>query len=972
MEAVYRVEIDGFTTAPGLNETIVGLERVMSLLGQLDKQKDILNKATTTKGAAGAVTEIEKTTDAITREKIALSQLEEQQAKTATAGLQLQKAKRQEQAAIEKANQKTREQSGLLGKLRSDIQRLNSLKWQAGTPAQIERINRLIDVQKQKLSQLQNVGKQTTNTFGNALGSFQFKFNFLGNLFASVTTGLSDSIVSFGTSSVKAFVEAEKNAKQLQLALKGNAVAAGDLIKQSGELQDKGIFSDDDIQRAQTQLANFGATSTQIKELTPLITDLAAATGKDLGEATDLVVKGINGQTRGLKMLGIDYKDTGNKAENLAILTDKLTKFQGANAAQLETVIGKTKRLENAFDDFQETVGEYLVNEGARTLDYFELFAAALTGNGEGALTFALRRATDNLQEYEQSQFDAFLKDADKIEDVGHKKMAAITEEGRLRRQLTAFIQQQTQVEGKVNAQRLINIASTERSLASIVAYRNSLNEVSTLGDDPDEADKKAKAAEDLAKRRLDAQNDLRKLEAEAIKDQRLREFALQQVSTEAEIRQLKEKHEQGILSQSDFEKSILFVMAKSNEERIALRKKFNDEEAKGYEELFAVLDAELERRAKLEQDFATAQHELTLDTIDANIVLMEEGADKEIAEIEAQSQRKIEALEAEQEKQIELAKEAGKNELEIKQQYDDLILLTEADTAKKAEAVREKFAKEAADKQREDFNKRVEDVESFISSVADAYEKAQEKRIGQLEEQGKEQESVVDEQRARAIAGQSNSLAAEESRQAAIEQAQAAQQRKLEKIKKLEAFFNLFAEFAKQDPENAVPKTLAKIGEATVASLLFAEKGGIVGDVKDRTQLTASGLTKSHGTGNDIVVVASPNEGILTESEVKTLGGRAGFYDLKRMLAAGDNPIDSGAFGRQSEAFASTYLRPVVQVDQNREVVNKIEELITVTKNPPIDTVLVDSIGNLLHYVKKNNQTTITRKSNIRKGWID
>jgi polyhydroxyalkanoate synthesis regulator phasin len=169
----------------------------------------------------------------------------------------------------------------------------------------------------------------------------------------------------------------------LGLALKNvggeGGVALDKLIKQSEELQDKGIFSDDSIQKAQTQLANYGMSSDMIKELIPQIADLAAANGIGLTEATDLAIKAINGQTKGLKVLGADFVDTGNKADNLALLTDKLTKFQGANAAQLDTVAGKTERLANAWDDFKENVGEFLVNQGSLWLDFFDILKGKIT-----------------------------------------------------------------------------------------------------------------------------------------------------------------------------------------------------------------------------------------------------------------------------------------------------------------------------------------------------------------------------------------------------------------------------------------------------------------------------------------------------------------------------------------------------------------------------------------------------------------
>ncbi len=180
-------------------------------------------------------------------------------------------------------------------------------------------------------------------------------------------------VVDFGKESVKAFLDAEKNAISLKNAVHGNTLAFDTLMKQSAELQDKSIFSDDDIQMAQKQLAVYGLTTSQIEKLIPQIVDLASKTGDDLATATDKSISAINGQTKGLKEVGISFKDTGSKTENFTILTEKLTKFQGASAEALETTIGKTKRLENAFGDIQETIGEFLVNSGNQFLDFLEI-----------------------------------------------------------------------------------------------------------------------------------------------------------------------------------------------------------------------------------------------------------------------------------------------------------------------------------------------------------------------------------------------------------------------------------------------------------------------------------------------------------------------------------------------------------------------------------------------------------------------
>lgn len=175
-----------------------------------------------------------------------------------------------------------------------------------------------------------------------------------------------EQVIEFGKESVKAFMEAELNAKKLNTAI---TTIGGEgqqsfqkLIKQSEELQKKGIFSDDAIQQSQTQLAQFGLVSTEIEQLIPLIADMASATGMDLGQATDTVIQGINGMTRGLKPLGLEFKNTGDKAQNYQILVEKLGKYQGQMDAVMETSSGKLTNMQNAWDDAKEAIGGYIMN----------------------------------------------------------------------------------------------------------------------------------------------------------------------------------------------------------------------------------------------------------------------------------------------------------------------------------------------------------------------------------------------------------------------------------------------------------------------------------------------------------------------------------------------------------------------------------------------------------------------------------
>lgn len=259
-------------------------------------------------------------------------------------------------------------------------------------------------------------GKETSNSLsgiGKIGQSLDDQFKELGK--GLVAAFAVTEVINFGKESIKAFQEAELNATKLKFALinigKEGGAAYEKLINQSAELQDISIFSDDDIQRAQTQLVQFGLTADEVEKLIPKILDLASATGTDLGQATDTVIMGVNGVTRGLKPLGLEFTNTGDKAQNLAIISDKLNKYQGQTKAILETSSGAWKRWANIIDDSKETVGGFLLTY----LDEFSAFGQIIGG--------IFDKITGKTKELTGEKGKSFLEKYAEASEEGKKKL---------------------------------------------------------------------------------------------------------------------------------------------------------------------------------------------------------------------------------------------------------------------------------------------------------------------------------------------------------------------------------------------------------------------------------------------------------------------------------------------------------------------------------------------------------------------
>ena len=244
--------------------------------------------------------------------------------------------------------------------------------------ASLDNIGDVTDKDKRKFSELNTEIGKTGDKAKGAEKNVKGMSNELSNLQKTVTNvgraiGVAfavDQIIKFGKASINAFLEAELNARKLLVAT-GNIQANFDrLLKQSAELQAKSIFSDDDIQMAQTMALQYGLTANEVERLTPLILDFASATGQDLSSAYEKVISGLEGNTRGLKLYGIRLKEGSTQSEKLSQITEQLTsKFAGQAELLSEEGLGKIRKFQNEVGDVMEQIGETFV----------DIFNAAIT-----------------------------------------------------------------------------------------------------------------------------------------------------------------------------------------------------------------------------------------------------------------------------------------------------------------------------------------------------------------------------------------------------------------------------------------------------------------------------------------------------------------------------------------------------------------------------------------------------------------
>ena len=203
--------------------------------------------------------------------------------------------------------------------------------------------------------QLGNVQAKVAN-FDKAIGGLG------GTIAGALAVG---SVLEFTQVAINAAMEAEAVDARLTNAAKNltnaNYEQAQSLVVLASKLQAKSRFGDEDIKSQMTALIQYGMTRDEVEKFMPVIADFAAATGQSLGDATQAVISGSNGMTRGLKKYGLELNLTGERAADSAQIIEELNrKFGGGAQQDLDTTAGKVAQLKEQYGDFQEAVGAKL------------------------------------------------------------------------------------------------------------------------------------------------------------------------------------------------------------------------------------------------------------------------------------------------------------------------------------------------------------------------------------------------------------------------------------------------------------------------------------------------------------------------------------------------------------------------------------------------------------------------------------
>lgn len=421
---------------------------------------------------------------------------------------------------------------------------------------------------------------------------------------------------------------------------------------------------------------------------------------------------------------------------------------------------------------------------------------------------------------------------------------------------------------------------------------------------------------------------------------------------------------------QKEFDAFVKFHDAEDAEIRKNEKKRAEALSLIGKNELdLKILALEKQRDEILKNDRITAQERLLIEADFQNKIniLIKENRDKQIKENQDNIKKDLDKrfllaktfLENNFTTQEKFEKDLANLELlNLQQERDrqvkageDIIAIEEKIAAKKLE-IRKK-EKEQAKKHDDELR---EDLKKSFEILGKAYDDAFQKRSELLDKELEHQKTIADEQRRLAERGLANTLDFEEKRSAELRRRQQQEAEDNRRIKLLEVLLNSLADFSKTDAKNAIPKALLQFALATAATAQFAEEGGVVGEIKER-----SFPGRRHRSGRDILLHAEEGEGILPKRSMDIIGRRN--FELLRNV--GRHPVRDDIFKMPKIEHGGS-----LSVSNNDEVVKEIRELKSIIKNKKESDFSVDEWGNYIKRTFEDGITTINKGKLKKPKW--
>lgn len=181
-----------------------------------------------------------------------------------------------------------------------------------------------------------------------------------GAAFAKVT----QEMIGFAKDSVGAALEDKQAQEQLALALRNSVGATKEQIaaveESIGKLQAQTGVLDDELRPAFSTLIRATKDTEAATRIMTIANDVAVGKGKDLGAVSDALAKAYQGNTKGLKDLGVELKNADGSAKSFNEISQELVTLYGG-AAKTAFDADPAKQLRVQLENLKETVGNALL-----------------------------------------------------------------------------------------------------------------------------------------------------------------------------------------------------------------------------------------------------------------------------------------------------------------------------------------------------------------------------------------------------------------------------------------------------------------------------------------------------------------------------------------------------------------------------------------------------------------------------------
>lgn len=244
------------------------------------------------------------------------------------------------------------------------------------------------------------------------------------------------------------------------------------------------------------------------------------------------------------------------------------------------------------------------------------------------------------------------------------------------------------------------------------------------------------------------------------------------------------------------------------------------------------------------------------------------------------------------------------------------------------------KLQTEAEEKKKELRKSQIEQVEQAAKLAGDALQQVSEKRIQGIEEEEEKTANAIERQERRSELGLENNLAFEQKKAAELEKQREDEAKKQEQRAKVLAYFNLFSEYAKAEPNTAAFKAAAQVAIAeTVSGLFYEGTEKVEDDIQGKPMFS----------GRDgYVVRVDGSERIMTGAQNSKLGG-----------ISNDDLVELATNGNSQVGYA-------VGMD-TKKLESKLDSVIKAVKSSE-RSVHWDSLGNRFETQIKNEVKKVTK----------